>query len=159
MEKRSYFQSKHLNRWPTSSEIDLYLLSSHQRQGSFASGIDGGNLVAEGLYGTESLEPLTGRVDVYLYYVINPHHGFYFQYTKWDGRISRNDTYNSKGDLKRLKEFVRSLSGTPLSLDLFVPFEWGGRALKEFIESGGELPKSIAWIPNGDLPPEAFPLP
>jgi hypothetical protein len=32
-------------------------------------------------------------------------------------------------------------------------------AVKEFIETDGELPKSIEWIADPDIPPGAFPDP
>lgn len=73
--------------------------------------------------------------------------------------IQRKQTYNSKGDLRRLGEFVRSLHGTPLSVGLFVPFPVAWKAVKEFIETDGELPTSIEWIASRDLPPETFPDP
>ncbi len=157
MKKESYFLSKLRDGWPAPTEIGNYFLTPAGRQQFFATRNDGGSLTAEGLYGTDHLEPLTGRVDVYLYFAANPEHGLYLQYTKTTGK--RNDTYNSKGDLRRLKEFVRTFSGTPLCVALFVPFEQGTKAINEFIESNGELPKSIAWVANQDLPPETFPLP
>jgi len=45
-----------------------------------------------------------------------------------------------------------------LSIGLFVPFEIGRRAVKEFLETDGELPRSIDWVSEDDLPSEAFPL-
>ncbi|OJU25574.1 MAG: hypothetical protein BGN91_10920 [Nitrobacter sp. 62-13] len=68
-------------------------------------------------------------------------------------------SYVAKGDLSRLGEFVRSLHGTPLSVGLFVPFPVAWKAVKEFIETDGELPTSIEWIASSDLPPETFPDP
>ena len=52
-----------------------------------------------------------------------------------------------------------SLHDDPYSLALFIPFEAAWKAVKEFIERDGELPKSIGWIASGDLPPDAFPEP
>jgi len=54
---------------------------------------------------------------------------------------------------------VRSLHGTPLSVGLFVPFPVAWKAVKEFIETDGELPTSIEWVANSDLSPETFPDP
>jgi len=31
--------------------------------------------------------------------------------------------------------------------------------VKEFIETGGQLPKCIEWVANKDLPPNTFPDP
>ena len=41
-----------------------------------------------------------------------------------------------------------------MPIGLFVPYETAWKAVKEFIETDGELPKSIEWIANRDLPPE-----
>jgi hypothetical protein len=61
--------------------------------------------------------------------------------------------------LTRLREWVRSLHDTPLPVGLFIPFEQAWKAVKEFIETDGQLPKSIEWIANRDLPPNTFPDP
>jgi hypothetical protein len=51
------------------------------------------------------------------------------------------------------------LHETPLSVGLFIPFPTTWRAVKEFMETDGELPASIEWIAVADLPPETFPVP
>jgi hypothetical protein len=61
--------------------------------------------------------------------------------------------------MSRLGEFVRSFHDTPLSLGLFIPFEKGWLAIKEFMLNEGELPTSIEWVASDDLPPETFPDP
>jgi Immunity protein Imm1 len=61
--------------------------------------------------------------------------------------------------MTRIREWVRSTHGDPLPLGLFIPFAPAYKALKEFIETDGELPKSIEWIANKDLPPNTFPEP
>jgi hypothetical protein len=45
------------------------------------------------------------------------------------------------------------LQGDPYSLGLFIPFEQAFNAVKEFIESDGELPTGIGWVSGKDLPP------
>jgi hypothetical protein len=42
---------------------------------------------------------------------------------------------------------------------LFIPFRTAWPAVREFIETDGELPTSIEWIASSDLPPETFPDP
>ena len=42
------------------------------------------------------------------------------------------------------------------SYRLFIPFAPAYQAVKEFIETDGELPKSIEWIANKNLPPNTF---
>jgi hypothetical protein len=48
-------------------------------------------------------------------------------------------------------------TATCSNIGLFVPFESAWRAVKDFIESDGELPTSIEWIASRDLPPGTFP--
>jgi hypothetical protein len=67
--------------------------------------------------------------------------------------------FSSKGDLRRLRELVRSTHDTPLPVGLFIPFEQAWKAVKEFIETDGTLPQSIDWIANRDPPPSTFPDP
>lgn len=64
-----------------------------------------------------------------------------------------------QGDLGRLREWVRTLQDDLRSVGLFIPFEEAWKAVKEFIENEGALPKSIAWIADRDLPPGTFPEP
>jgi hypothetical protein len=78
-------------------------------------------------------------------------------YHKYGGDY--NEAYTSKGDLSRLREWVRNLHNTPLPVGLFIPFERAYAAVKEFIETDGALPKSIEWVTNKDLPPGTFPDP
>jgi hypothetical protein len=85
--------------------------------------------------------------------------GVYLIYDKWDGRTRQKYSYAPKGDFSRLGEFVESLHGTPLSVGLFVSFPKAWKAVKEFMETDGELPTSIEWIATRDLPPETFPIP
>jgi hypothetical protein len=59
------------------------------------------------------------------------------QYSKWDGRVRRRITYNSKGDFNRLREFVRNTEGFLVSKGLFIPFETAWKAVKQFIEADG----------------------
>ena len=42
---------------------------------------------------------------------------------------------------------------------LFIPFPAASKALKEFMETDGQLPKSIEWVSNHDLPANTFPDP
>ncbi len=159
MRKTAYFDGHWGEGWPDLNNIESCLIDPKRRGQFFASGRDGGSFGVEGLYGTEALTPKTGRVDAHIYMFANPDHGVMLQYSKWDGRIQKKDTYNSKGDLSRLRESVRSFHGTPLSVGLFIPFAAAWNAVKEFIETDGELPKSIEWVASRDLPPSTFPDP
>jgi hypothetical protein len=112
----------------------------------------------DGLYGTAG-RPEIDQVKATLFMFGNPGLGAYLIYDKWDGRIRHKYSYATKGDLSRLGESVKTLHGTPLSVGLFIPFPVAWKAVKEFMETDGELPTSIEWIAAGDLPPEAFPEP
>jgi len=67
--------------------------------------------------------------------------------------------FSSKGDLTKLREWVRTLHNDPMPVGLFIPYADAWRAVKEFIETDGALPKSIEWIANSDLPLGTFPDP
>ena len=107
--------------------------------------------------GSGHLEPNKGRIDVDLDMWGHPEHGVLLIYSKWGGGYK--ETYSSKGDLHRLREWIRSLHRTPLPVGLFIPFDKAWQAVKEFMETDGALPKSIEWIANRDLPPNTFPDP
>lgn len=158
MHKRAYFNEYRGDGWPTVERLQSIFLTALGKDGFGNHDNDSWGFDVEGLHGTEGL-PQRDSVNVHLYLTGNPDHGVTLQYDRWDGRIHRRDSYNSKGDLSRLREFVRSLHGTPLSLGLFIPFETAWKAVKEFIETDGELPTSIEWIESRDLPPETFPDP
>ncbi|MBI3433536.1 MAG: hypothetical protein HY056_00415 [Proteobacteria bacterium] len=61
--------------------------------------------------------------------------------------------------MTRLHESVRGLHHTPPPVGLLIPFAEARKAVKEFVETDGDLPKSIAWVANRDLPANAFPDP
>ena len=58
---------------------------------------------------------------------------------------------NSKGDWSRVKEIVYSLQGDPTSVGSLVPFADAYQVLKEFIETGGELPTCIEWTEGAPI--------
>jgi Glycosyl hydrolase 108 len=84
-------------------------------------------------------------------------HGVLLQHVKAGGR--RRDVHYSKGDLKCLLEWARTKHGDLMPIGLFIPFDQGWTAVKEFIETDGALPQNIAWIAEDDIPPDAFPDP
>jgi hypothetical protein len=63
----------------------------------------------------------------------NPRHGVLLQYVK--AGAGRRDVYYSKGDLKRLREWVETKHGDLMPIGLFIPFEQAWSAVKEFIET------------------------
>jgi len=46
-----------------------------------------------------------------------------------------------------------------MPVGLYIPFEKAWLAVKAFLETEGELPKSIEWVANADLPRNTFPDP
>ena len=97
------------------------------------------------------------RVDLDLTLYGIPGVGVLLIYHKYGGGYQ--DEYTSKGDMSRLQEWVRNLHQTPLPVGLFIPFPKAYEAVKEFIETDGQLPKCIEWVANKDLPPGTFPDP
>lgn len=159
MKKRVYFDKFDGPFWPEPSELEPYFLAAKGREWFFESRNDGALLQIEGLHGTDELRPETGRVDVHLAMTGHPELGVTLYYDYWDGRSQRKASFVSKGDLSRLHELVRDLHGTPSPVGLFIPFAAAWPAVKEFMETNGELPKSIAWVSDEDLPPGTFPDP
>lgn len=156
MKKTTYFDGLPNHGWPNLQDLEPYFLAPPGKEWSYEGGNDSWGLHAQGLYGTEHLDPKTGRVDVDLYMVGHPQHGVILGYNKWDGREHRKYEYSSTGDVSRLNEQVHTLHGNRMPAGLFIPFAQAWNAVKEFIETNGELPKSIKWVDVADLPPDAF---
>jgi hypothetical protein len=158
MKKTAYFEKNWDEGWPSVEWLRPIFATVLGKHGFKEGDNDNWGFNIEGLYGTAGL-PRSQSVNVHLYVTGHPDHGVTLQYDKWDGRIQKQESVNSKGDLRRLGEFVRSRHGTPLSVGLFIPFDSAWKAVKEFIERNGELPTSIEWIAGRDLPPGTFPDP
>jgi Immunity protein Imm1 len=156
MRKYAYFASHKGDGWPELEEIEHYFLAPPGKRWFFERN-DSAILRTFGVDGTEHLPPNKGRIDIDLEMWANPELGVLLIWSKWGGGLKLN--YTSKGDLNRLREWVRSYHNTPLPVGLFIPFEMAWKAVREFIETDGELPKSIEWIANSDLPPNTFPDP
>jgi Immunity protein Imm1 len=159
VKKEAAFDNHWGKGWPEIRIVEQNLSDPEKLAQLFAQGRDGGCFSIEWTYDKNNSAPQSELVGATLYMHMNPNHGIKLQYSKWDGRTGEKKTYHSKGDLTRLKEFVRSFHRTPLSIGLFVPFEVGRKAVKEFLESDGELPRSIDWMSDDDLPSDVFPLP
>ena len=158
VKKTIYFDNFPHHGWPAVSELEPFFLAPKGQEWSFEGRNDSWGIDIDGLYGTEDRAEID-RVGVHLYMIGNRDLGVYLIYDKWDGRIRQKYKYAAKGDLSRLGQFVESRHETPLSVGLFVPFPVAWKAVKEFMETDGELPTSIEWIASRDLPPETFPDP
>jgi hypothetical protein len=158
MKKTTHFGPLPYIGWPATGELEPYFLAPPGREWSYYGKNDSWGFTVQGLDDTEHL-PEIQQVTVRLYMTGNPKHGVNLLYDRWDGRDRSRYRYNSKGDLSRLREVVYTTHGTGLPVGLFIPFRAAWPAVKEFIETDGELPKSIDWIGDADLPPKIFPDP
>src|SRR5262245_443229 len=152
MSKDTYFDKLRGSGWPSPNEMEHYFLSASGRRQAFDTRNDCWGFSAEGVDGTEHLQANKGRIDIRLTTVGNPGHGVLLQYVKAGG--GRRDVHYSRGDLKRLREWARTKHGDLMPVGLFIPFEQAWSAVKEFIETDGALPQSIAWIADYDIPPD-----
>jgi hypothetical protein len=158
MNKDIYFDKFFGPGWPHLAELAPYFASPPLGRGWFYdTGNDGASLTISGLEGTEHLPMGRGRVYVRLTLDGHPKQGVLLSYAKKGG--GDNVGFFSKGDLTRIGEWVRSLHDTPLPIGLFVPFDQAWLAVKEFMETEGQLPTSIEWVSSNELPDNTFPEP
>lgn len=157
MKKDCYFDNIFGPGWPPLRQLEPYFLAPPGKEWFHSGGNDSGGFSLEGIEGTEHLPLGGGRIDIRLSMWGNPDLGVLLIYSKRGG--GRREDYTSKGDLTKLKTWVRSLHDTPLPVGLFVPFPTAWKAVKEFIKTEGRLPTSIEWVKNSDLPPGTFPDP
>jgi hypothetical protein len=157
MKKRAYFDDYRGPGWPSLQKLESYFLAPPGREWFYKGGNDSAGLDLFGVDGTEHLEFGRGRIDISLAMWGNPDLGVLLIYSKVGGGNRAN--FSSKGDLTRIKEWVRTLHNDPMPVGLYIPFDKAWLAVKEFIETEGQLPKSIEWVRNRDLPPGTFPDP
>ena len=157
MRKFTYFERFDGEGWPDPRELKPYFFAPPGQEWFNHFGNDTAGIWAEGLDGTEDRIPYKSRVDLTLDLYGMPGLGVLLIYHKYGGGFS--EAYTSKGDMSRLKEWVRNLHNDPLPVGLFVPFKSAWLAVKEFIGTDGALPKSIEWVANKDLPAGTFPDP
>src|SRR5262249_32955122 len=154
MKKSVYFDEFEGPFWPTLDQLKPYFLAPRGQEWFFDSTNDTGGLMLEGADGTGHLSPDKGRIDVDLDMWGDPIHGVLLVYRKWG--VDKQVTYYSKGDLGRLREYVETLHGDEMPIGLYIPYRSAWLAVKEFVETNGELPKSIEWIADEDLPSNVF---
>lgn len=158
MKKDIYFDDYFGPGWPPLSALEPYFLAPPGKEWFYTGGNDSGGLSLEGLDGTEHLAYGRGRKDIRLSMWGNPELGVLLQYARYGGGVPRQDWF-SKGDMRKIRQWVRSLHDTPLPVGLFIPFDQAWLAVKEFMETEGRLPTSIAWVNSDDLPDNTFPDP
>jgi hypothetical protein len=158
VKKEIYFGDFDRSGWPNPRELERYFLDPTGKAWPRDGGNDSWGLSAEGLYGTHDLADESDRVNVYLFVTGHPGLGVRISYGRWDARTKQKFNYESKGDWSRVKEIVYSLQGDPTSVASLIPFAAAYGAIKEFIETGRELPACIEWSKGAPIPREAFAL-
>jgi hypothetical protein len=143
--------------WPAPQELARYFLTPAGPYWSLQSRYHCWGLDLEGIDGTEHLPEGRGRADIGLTIVSDPHYGVLLQYRKTGAEAP--ESYYSKGDMKRLREWVRTDDGDLMPIGLYIPFEAAWKAVEEFMVTEGALPTSIGWIIDDDIPKDAFPDP
>ena len=156
MERTTHFLTHPRRGWPESAWLAPYFLTSHGRHRAFGENNDSWGLGLEGIEGTEHLPPFKGRIDIDLTIMGQPDLGVLLCYQRFG---AGRGAFYSKGDLSRLREWVRTMHGDLMPIGLYVSFEIAWKAIKEFMDTDGALPKSIRWVANRDLPADAFPDP
>ncbi len=158
MRRRIYFDRFDRVGWPEVQELESFFLAPKGQEWSYLGGNDSWAISLEGINDTEHLDIADRRrIDIVLSMWGDPNLGVLLIYRKYGGGFQ--DTYTSKGDMSRIGEWVRTLHGDPMPVGLYIPFEEAWKAVKEFIETDGELPKSIEWVENATLPEGTFPAP
>lgn len=157
MKKTIYFDRFDRTGWPDPSILEPFFLAPKGQEWSYLGGNDHWGLGIEDLGSTDNFEKGDNqRIDINLDMVGHPEFGVYLDYRKKGGGF--NEVYSSKGDLARLGEWVRTLQSDLWPVGLFIPFDKAWTAVKEFMETDGDLPKSIEWIDSYSLPEGTFPL-
>lgn len=156
MKKRIYFDKYDQSGWPSSDDLAPYFSAPKGREWFFASGNDSAGFDVYDANDGGRLAAGRGQFDVSLSLYGNPDLGVLLIYHRYGGTMS--EAYSSKGDMTRIKEWVRTLHDDAMPVGLFIPFAEAWKAVKEFIETEGALPNSIAWVANNDLPANTFPL-
>jgi hypothetical protein len=141
--------------WPEPRQLERYFFAPPGKEWLQNPRNDGAVFRLQGAYGTEHLGLGKGLINIHLQIWGKPDLGVLLVYSRLGGGYG--DVFSSKGDMSRIREWVRSTHGDPLPIGLFIPFAPAFQAVKEFIETDGKLPKNIEWIANKDLPPNTFP--
>ncbi len=152
------FDRFHGEGWPLLRDLEPYFIAPKGKEWFFGTGNDSAGIYILGINGTQQLPYGRGRIDIKLSLWGDPKLGVLVIYRKY-GSPEIEETYTSKGDLDRLNEYVRTLHNDPMPVGLYIPYAQAWKAVKEFMETDGALPKSIEWIANTDLPANTFPDP
>ena len=143
-----------MDHWPRPEDIEHYFLEPPGQRWFFETGNDGAVFNAKGVDGSDKLPPEQGLTYLELTMDGDPDLGVLLGWSKWNRH--QGLYYYSKGDLARLREFVFTLHGDARPAGLYIPFDQAWKAVKEFLQTDGQLPKSIEWVDARDLPEDTF---
>lgn len=160
MRKNAYFHTFLGPGWPSQAFLRPYFKKPPPGAISWYpnSGNDSGGMSLEGIDGTEHLPYGLGRKDIDLSMWGNPELGVLLHYAIVSGDAPRQDWF-SKGDMTKIRKWVRALHDTPLPIGLFIPYDQAWLAVKEFMDTEGQLPTSIEFVKGSELPTNSFPDP
>ncbi|MGP9811875.1 hypothetical protein ACTZWT_10220 [Rhodopseudomonas sp. NSM] len=158
MRKRTSSDRFPWDGWPSLTELEPLFLAPDDQRWPYWKGYDEWALYIEGLDGTDGL-PDVDQGKVYLTMTGTPDFGVMLSYEKWDGRTMQSQDCFSKGDMSRIREWLRTLHDDLRPIGLFIPYAQAWPAVKEFMERDGELPTSIEWVDAEALPPNTFRFP
>jgi hypothetical protein len=151
----TYFGDYFRTRWPSASSLEKEFFPAPGARWFTSGGNDTASFVLEGVDGTSHFDDVTrGRRDVSLSLLGHPLHGVFLLY-----KATRAAAYSSKGDMTKMRNFVRTLHGDLSPLGLFVPFETAWIAVKDFVEHDGLRSPKIAWVDNRTFDADTFPDP
>ena len=151
MKKSAYFGTYWDEGWPSLTELETYFLGPSGKEWFSIGGNDSASLSI-----TEAIGA-AGPRDITLYLVGIPGTGVHLSYQVWTPNLGLKETFESKGDLRRVSDSARSLDGSLVPVALMVPFTAAWEAVREFMATDGQLPASIQWIAGKDLPADFFP--
>lgn len=152
--KRMDFDTFWGEGWPTAEQLKPYFLERTRMLWRISGGGDTASLVLEGVDGTGGRDLTEGRRDISLYFTGHPKYGVCLMHHR-----TSTWTYSSKGDLTKLRTFVRTRQGDLMPLGLFIPFEKAWQATKDFIENDGQRSTAIDWVDNRTFDEDTFPVP
>ena len=165
MKRNIHCPGNQSEEWPATTALAPLFLEPSSRETLWSSGNDSWALRVWGLKGTGNLprywqvggHGLPSANEANLTFWDNPDHGILLYYKKFGNGLSVHRFW--RGDTTRLKEWVRTTHDDLRPVGLYIPFEKAWPAVKDFMDSNGELPNSIAWIKSEDLPIGTFPDP
>ena len=164
MKREIYFRDLRTNYWPALEAIKPYFLAPDAPQmwgesgnDDWAIGIYGFNGTEDGLrfarVGSGQKQQEWAELEMWG----DPNLGVML----WYQRVGGGPTIYqySAGDMSRQNQWTRTLQSDLRPVSLYIPYDKAWLAVKEFMETDGQLPKCIQWISSMDVPSNSFPVP